>query len=170
MAEFGAKSATDGDRLLPQIGGRIIALHAPLFDPEADLQGTLDVLGKVICEKIATQLDNRRDSDSEPYRTMSEDGFPRTNVSEVDGYFPAVARPSKLRLHLITGWQHQMWGRENEEIRPGQRFQIFKDLDSGPGDRTNKADSPCRRPALISESQSQWDVQRLLEAVFDKLL
>ena len=101
---------------------------------------------------------------------MSEDGFPRTNVCEVDGYSPAVARASKVRFHLITSWWHQIWRREEEVIRLGQRFQVFKDLDSEPGDPTNKADSPCRGPALISESQSQWDVQRLLEAVFDKLL
>ncbi len=83
---------------------------------------------------------------------MSEDGFPRTNVSEVDGDPPAVARPSQLRLHLITRWQHQIYGWEEEVIRLGQRFQIFKDVDTGPGGRTDKADSPCRGPAVISES------------------
>ena len=89
MAEFGAKSATDGDRLLPQIRERIIALHGPLFHPAVDLQGTLDGLGMVICEKIATQLGNRRDS-GEPCRTMSKNGFPRPDVSKINGYSPPV--------------------------------------------------------------------------------
>ena len=106
LAEFAPNSATDGDHLLPQIGERIIALHTPLFDPEADLQGTLDGLWKVICEKIATQLDNRRDSGGEPYRTMSKNGFPRPDVSKVNGYFPPVTEPLNLRFHLIASGQH----------------------------------------------------------------
>ena len=40
VAELCANSATVVDRLLPQIGKRVVALHPPLFHPQVDLQGT----------------------------------------------------------------------------------------------------------------------------------
>ena len=102
------KLCHERDRLLPQIGKRVVALHPPLFHPQVDLQGTRRRIWKIISVKNATRLHSRRERLPKIDGTMSEKRFPRPQVSKLNGYIPPVVEPLNHRFHLLTCWQRHI--------------------------------------------------------------